>query len=365
MKPRLLGTVLFFALCAGAIAYGVLNEARTSRLEALLARIEAAEDGIPYEGVREMGGPDGAVRLRVASQGGHKRIEFLGFRGEAKSPTTGPGTAKRTPRVPFFNGIPAFLRPGEGQWKQKKRDYGLVVRNYDVVLGGQEMVAGRAADVVELRPLHPGRPSYRIAADAENRFPLRFQVLQGTTPVFETAFESIAFHPRFADRTFEEPAPRPNWIRIDPPEEVSPGGLSDRAASGVWLPAALPKGFQRRSAQIIRVRVEIPESAREAIRRFLPVTVPKIDVPVVHVNYTDGMAVLSVVECPADSELWKLMRRFIPSGARKADGDVVAWKFADRRGAAYLMELEDTVVLVAGNVPAEEIENIIPTFERR
>src|SRR5204863_9312684 len=126
-------------------------------------------------------------------------------------------------------------------------------------------------------------------------------------------------------------------------------------ASSVWLPGALPRGFQRRSAQIIRVRVEIPESAREAIRRFLPVTVPKIDVPIVHVNYTDGLAVLSVVECPVNSELWKLIRRFVPDGAKTTNGDVVARKFADRRGAAYLMELEDTVVLVAGNVSAQEI----------
>jgi hypothetical protein len=114
------------------------------------------------------------------------------------------------------------------------------------------------------------------------------------------------------------------------------------------------------------VRFEIPESAREAMKSFLPVGLPKVDVPVAHVNYTDGMAVLSVVECPADSELWKFLRRFVPAeGPKQAGGKVVARKFADRRGAAYLMELEGTVVLVAGNVSAEEIEKIIPTFERR
>src|SRR5437773_3934053 len=358
MRPRLVGTVLFFALCAGAIAWGVLNEARASRLEALLAQIEAAEDGVPYEGVREMGGPDGAVRLRMSSQGGRKRVEFLGLRGETK-----PAPAsKRAPRVPFFNGIPVFLRPGEGQWRQKTRDYGLVGRNYDMIVGGRETVAGRAADVIELHALHPGRPSYRIAADAENRFPLRFQVLQGTETVFEARFESIVYHPQFAEKTFEEKPPIPNWIKIDR-EEVSTEKLLHDAGSGVWLPSSLPAGFKLRGAEIFHVRVD--ERAREAIKNFLPGVMPKVDVPVAHVNYTDGMALLSVVECPADSELWKFLKRFVPDGAKKVNGEVVARKFADRRGAAYLMELEGTVVLVAGNVSAEEIEKIIPTFERR
>ena len=116
-----------------------------------------------------------------------------------------------------------------------------------------------------------------------------------------------------------------------------------------------------RGAEIFRVRVEIPEG----MKAFLPVGLPKVDVPVVHVNCTDGMAVLSVVECPADSELWKFLSKFVPDGAKKIDGKVVARKFADRRGAAYLLELEGTVVLVAGNVSAEEIEKIIPTFTRR
>jgi negative regulator of sigma E activity len=356
MKPGLVGTVLFFALCAGAIAYGVLSTAQTFRVEALLTQIEAAEDGVPYEGIRDMGGPDGAVRLKVASQGGHKRVEFLGLRGESKPAT------RRPARVPLFNGIPVFLRPGEGRWRQGKRDYGLVVRNYEVVFSGQETVAGRAADVIELRALHPGRPSYRIAADQVNRFPLWFQVLQGAETVFEARFESISFAPKFDEKTFEEKAPAPNWLKIDR-KDVSEEQLKREAASDVWLPATLPAGFQQRGAEIFRVQVD--ERVREAVKNFLPGGLPKIHVPVVHVNYSDGMALLSVVECPADSELWKFLKRFVPDSAKKTNGDIVARKFADRRGAAYLLELEGTVVLVAGNVSAEEIEKIIPTFERR
>ena len=362
MKPRTAVTVLFFAFCAGAIGWGVLADARATRLEALLARIEAAEDAVPYEGVREMGGPDGGVRLRIASQNGRKRVEFLGFQGGSK-PASG---LKRPPKVPFFGGgIPMFLRPGEGQWKRKVKDFELAVRNYEVVEVGRETVAGRPAEIIELRSRHEGRPDYRVAADLENRFPLRFEVLRGGERVFETRFESIVFHPKFAERAFDDPAPRPSWIKVDR-QEVAREQLPSRAGFGVWLPSRLPRGFEPRGAELFRVRVEAPENAREAIQSFLPFGLPKVDVPVTHVNYTDGMAVLSVVECPADSELWKFLRKFVPSGGpATSGGKVVARKFADRRGAAYLMELEGTVVLVAGNVDAAVIEEIIPTFERR
>ena len=362
MKPKSAVTILCFALCAGAIAWGVLSDARSTALEALLARIEAAEDSVPYEGVREMGGPDGGVRLRIAYKEGHKRIDFLGFRGGAPKAPAGA----RPPRVPFFGGgIPAFLRPGEGQWKKRVKDIELAVRNYDVVIAGRETVAGRAADLIELHSRHPGRPDYRIAADVENRFPLRFEVLSAAGTVFETRFESIAFHPKFAEKAFDEPPARPNWIKVDR-EEIALDRLRERAASPLWLPASLPCGFEARGAELLRVRVELPEKAREAIKNFLPVALPKLDVPVAHVNYTDGMAVFSVVECPAGSELWSFLKKFVPTGGPStSNGNVVAQKFSDRRGAAYLMELEGTVILIAGNVAAEEIENIIPSFERR
>jgi len=44
---------------------------------------------------------------------------------------------------------------------------------------------------------------------------------------------------------------------------------------------------------------------------------------------------------------------------------VVARKFSDRGGTAYLLEHEGTVVLAAGNIAAEDIESMIRTLERR
>lgn len=360
-KPRVAVTVLFFALCAGAIGWSVFAEARNTRLEALLSAIDAAEDAVPYEGVREMGSGEDAVQLRIASQGGHRRVEFLGFRSGTK-PAVG---IRRAPKVPFFGGIPLFLRPGEGQGRKKFKDFELAVRNYDVRSAGTETVAGRAAEVIELRARHPGRPSYRIAVDLENRFPLSYRVVDGERTVFETRFQSIRFHPTFGPKAFDEPAARPQWIRVER-EEAPVERIARTAGYGLWLPGALPAGFEPRGAELLRVRFEIPEGTREAIKSFLPMGLPSMDRPVIHLNYTDGMAVFSVVECPADSELWKFVKRFVPAdGPAMSDGKVVARKFADARGSAYLLELQGTVVLVAGNVAPAELEKIIPTFERR
>lgn len=364
IKPRSAVTVVFFALCAGAIAWGVFADARTTRLEALLGEIRHAEGGPPgeisYLGIRDVGGPDGSVQLKVWSSGGTQGTEFVGFRGGSRPSTS----AKRPPRIPFFGGIPNFLRPGEGEWKRRIKDADLTVRNYDITLEGRETIAGRPADLIRLQSRHPGRPSYRIAADVENRFPLGFQVLQDGATVFESKFQSITFRPDFAGRIPEPTPPRANWIKVER-REVPVSQLASEAGYGIWRPASLPGGFELRGAEIVRVRVDVPEGAREALKAFIPGGLLRLDLPVVHVNYTDGMAVLSVVECAADSELWKFLSKFVPGGAGPSDGKVVARKFADRRGAAYLLELEGTVVLVAGNVSADEIEKIIPTFERR
>jgi negative regulator of sigma E activity len=221
------------------------------------------------------------------------------------------------------------------------------VRNYGIGFAGHETVAGRAGDVLELRPRHPGRPSYRLTVDAANRFPLRFQVLGEGGPVFEGAFEEIAFHSDFPPGIFEQPR-RPGWLRVEH-EEVSVAEASRRAPFPLWLPARLPAGFEARGAGVFRLRVDVPPPAREALREFLGFDAPGIDLEVLHVDYTDGVAALSVLECSAESDLWKLVRRLMARPGREArEGQVLVRKFADRRGTAYFMELDGTAVLAAG-----------------
>lgn len=359
MKTKVPVLVVSFGLLAGAIAWGVFTDARDARLQRLLEDIESAEDRVPYEGVRLLVGAE-TVKLRVASRDGHKRVEFLGVADPARRPRPSKG-----PKIPFFGTMPVFLRPGHDQWKRRFKDVGLAVRNYDVSVSGRETVAGRAADVVDVRARHPGRASYRIWADAENRFPLAFQVLSGGAAVFETRFQEVSFFPKFAERAFDEKA-APGWLRVTR-EPVPAERLAERAGFAVWAPSRLPRGFELRGAEVLRVRLELPEHVREAVRGLVPGGVPDLDVAVAHLNYTDGIAVLSVVEVPADSDVWRFLKRFVPAAA-KANGTVVAQKFADRRGAAYLLELEGTVVLAAGNVHPDHdpgFETMIRSFERR
>jgi len=347
--------VAAFLLTAGAIAWGVLSEAREAKLQTFLSSIEAAEEEIPYVGTRILGGAE-RVKLRIWSRDGRKQVDFLGFEGTAKpvhrAPGSRPGPA-----------LPMFLRPGHDQWKRKIKDVALAVRNYDVVVTGRDTVAGRACEIIEVRARHPGRPSYRVAADLENRFPLRFEVLSGAKPIFETWFSEIEYRPAFPEHTFTERF-RPNWLKVTQ-EEVPVDHIGDAAGFTVLRPAALPAGFELRGSEILHLRVEIAKELRETVRPFLPFPVPDMDATVAQFTYTDGLAAVALVECSASSDLWQRLKKFVPAPSGPAGDSVVARKFSDRGGTAYLLEHEGTVVLAAGNIAAEDIESMIRTLERR
>jgi negative regulator of sigma E activity len=363
MKIRLPVCVLAFSLTAGAIAWGVLSDAREARLQAFLTSIEAAEEEVPYVGTRIMGGfgPD-TVKLRIWSRDGRKRVDFLGFDGTAKTPGR-PAVAR-----PPFGGalLPAFLRPGHDQWKRKIKDAALAVRNYEIVVTGRDSVAGRDCEVIEIRARYDGRPSYRVAADLENRFPLRFEVLSKGQRVFETHFADIEYRPSLPEGTFDDRR-RMDWLKVSQ-EEVAADRIGTTAGFNVLRPTWLPKGFELRGSELIHVNAELSKELRETIRPFLPFPLPKLDARVAHLTYTDGLAAVALVECSATSELWQYLKKFIPSSAPGAAGvgnSVIARKLSDRGGSAYLLEVEGTVVLAAGNVASEEIESMIRTLERR
>jgi hypothetical protein len=359
MKVRSLVWAAGFAVAAGAISWGVLVDARDQRLEALLAEIESAEDRIPHAGLRETTGGAETVTLRIWADGDRRKVEFAGVKG-------GKADAKRPspPKLPFFKSFPVFLRPGHGQWRKRVKDYALTVRNYDILRTGETTVAGRAADVYEAHSRYPGRASYRVAADRENRFPLRFEVLTSQGTVFRTEFTEIAYEKPFEKTSWREPARAPEWVKVDR-EPVDGSHLSHEAGFAVWAPGWVPRGFELKGTEVLTIRPQVPEGFREAARKMFPKAIPgNLESKVAHFNYTDGLAVLSVVEVSKSSPLWKLVSKWLP--ARPASGSqVVAQRFQDRFGAAYVMEIEDTVILVAGNVSPDVIEPMIRTFERR
>jgi hypothetical protein len=285
-------------------------------------------------------------------------VDFGGFGGSSTPAARGSG-----PRPPFGPALPMFLRPGQDQWKRKIKDAALAVRNYDIAVTGRDTVAGRDCEILEVRSRHAGRPSYRVAADLENRFPLRFEVLAGGKPVFETWFSEIEYRPAFPAHTFDERF-RPNWLKVTQ-KEVPAERMSDAAGFAVLRPSALPAGFELRGSEVLRLRVEISKELRETIRPFLPFPMPDTDASVAHFTYTDGLAVVAQVECSASSELWQHLKKHVPAPTGPSGDSVVARKFSDRGGTAYLLEHEGTVVLAAGNIAAEDIESMIRTLERR
>jgi hypothetical protein len=328
-----------FALLSGAIAWGVLADLRESRLEALLEEIEAAETRVAYTGVREISAAD-TFNVRVLSAGdGRRHVEPLVER----------------PRRPAFAGL---LRPGLVQWKERVKDYRLAVRNYDIRFTGTEVVAGREADTYEARPRHPGRPTFRVAADRVHRLALRFEV-SSENQTFRAEFKEIAFPPAGEIRMPAAAPAAPSWLKVAK-TDVPLARVSAEAGFAVWAPSRRPAGFQLRGSELIRLDVDVPEPARRA----LPFPLPKLGGTVAHLAYTDGLAVVSVLEIDARSELWSLARKFLPKAEPMSSG-ILARKVRGPGGWAYLLEVESTALLVAGNVPAAEIESMIESLERR
>ncbi|HEX7897010.1 MAG TPA: hypothetical protein VF950_04585 [Planctomycetota bacterium] len=329
-----------FALLSGAIAWGVLAEVRESRLEALLEEIEAAEHRVAYAGVREISAGD-TITLKVLSAGdGRRHVEPASVR----------------PRRPAFAGL---LRPGLVQWKERVKDYHLAVRNYDIAFTGTEVVAGRLADLYEARPKIAGRPTFRVAADRVHRLALRFEVVAVDATRFCAEFKEISFPPASEIKIPPAAPPAASWLKVGR-TGVPLDRISEAAGFGVWAPARPAAGFELRGSELIRLDVELPEQARRA----LPFPLPKIGGTVAHLAYTDGLAVVSVIEIDARSELWAFAKKFLPRAEATSSG-ILAQKVKGAGGWAYLLEVEGTAVLVAGNVRENDIESMIESLNRR
>lgn len=341
-----------FLAAGGAIAWGVLADARAADRLALLRAVDAAEDAVPHAGVRlvSAGGAE-PIRLRVSSRGGERRVEFLG----------GPRPGGRG-RLPALDGLGLLLKPEPATLRRTERERQLTLRNYDLVPAGADVVAGREVEVHELRPRHAGRPSYRAAVDAERRLLLSFDSVRDGQALFSTRFEELTFDPS-TPAPSASPRRRPSWLKVER-EAVPPGDLGRAAGFPVWRPAWLPPGFELRESEVIRLKPALTPEMQEAARRLSGLPALKLDSGIAKLTYTDGLAFLAFVEVDAASELWTFVRKMLPP-AEVREGKVVARKFPDRGGAAYLLELEGAAVLVAGNASPDEMETMIRTLERR
>ncbi len=323
-----------FVLGAGTVGYSVFMERRDAELRILLESIGRAEKETRYAGTRSVSvHENGGVRKRIL------RISSDGSRPRVESVSSEPRERKES------RGFPSLLRPGHGM-RGRIHDVDLAVKNYEIRIVGRQFVAGREGDIVEIRPRHPGRPSYRIVADRTNRFPLSFEVLSDSgAPVLDTRFDSIDFAPEFSEGTFGERKRHgfPSWIRVTN-EPIADERLAERAGFSIWTPRILPAGFELSRTELKRVSTSPPPGFP-----MLP-----MDCRVLHRTYTDGMAILSIVQFASANPAWRIIQTWLPPV--KDSGGIVARKFSHAMGCALLMDLGETVVLLAGNVSGTDVE---------
>ncbi len=350
-RARAILVIAGFAALGGSIAWGLLGDVAASRDQALLDAIQDAEDAVPFAGVRTIATdhPDGAVTtvLRVRGRGGERHIEFVEARlpgGEIRRPGDKP---KRGEMGPFgwmgrIRGI-ASGRVHGGQMA-RFRQSGAILQNYRLVRTGREPVAGRDCDRLELRPRSANRASYRLWADVENRFLLRFQVIgaQGGA-VFDMSHDTIAFHPTFVPDDFAapvdvKPAPAPFRIEREALSLEALRGLNYRA----WLPAKPPAGFQLRAIERLRAR-----GLFEGISAW----------------YSDGMASVMIVQFRADNPIWVQLKPMLPGFGEGNGGGLVARRIAHAGGTLMNITLEGTEVFVAGQIVGDEMEQLVKSLK--
>lgn len=344
----LLGAI--FLLGAGTVAYSFYSADRhrkrhQAEMLSLLRAIDRAEAETRYAGVRttsyEWAGTEYRTTLRITRDGDRRKFEVVATDSKGGQPV----------KTSWLGGLPSSLKPGYGV-RGRFHDPELVLENYDVRVLGRREIAGRSGDVVQILSRHPGRPSYLVVADAETRFPLAFEVRNDAgARILDTRFEEIRFPASFPEGTFPEKKRRglPSWIRVT----EGPVALETaRTGFPVWLPQELPAGFRLVEARTIRIETTQPILFDK-----------KIDIEVLHAAYTDGLALFTIVEISRDNEVWQHIRGWLPE-VKSANG-VVARKFTCATGVALLLELEKTVVLLAGNVSSGELEASARSLVRR
>lgn len=297
MKRALL--VLVMASAAVTTGIAVADKVRRDDVRGTLRAMIAAEESPSYTAdvvVREQRGDRTRVlRLRVTRHGGQTHVE----------PLDG-----------------AEHRGGRHRVRLPITDVDLLVRNYDVSIEGEEAVAGRAARKIAVRPRHPDRPSCTLWIDRERSLLLRYETRDRTVDT-----ESIRFEAK--------PVERRTWKG---PEFRSVGQEELRTAVGfpVGIPLWLPRGFRFHKASAVKW-----ESAE-----------------VLHILYTDGLAIVSVSQFPEGSRwgrTWDWMKK---------KGDTIEAGRVVRGGRTMLTVVVGGVVItVGGSIAEQELKDVLESMD--
>jgi hypothetical protein len=342
---------LGFGVIAAPIALGLLHDVRTVRTRALVPDIKAAEENLAFTAVRTLTGddPSGApvtVVQRVhGAPGGKRLVELVSVEG-------GDSKKRRTFDFSPFTIITMVQAAASGPGLRpsgiinKFGDLDLVLRNYEIRSAGAENVAGRPAEIFDIAARHPGRASYRVWADRENRFPLRWQVRQGDSTMFEISHRSITFE--MPTVKFPPTARRREMFEVVR-EDVRDDELAVELKFRTFLPGQLPPGFSRQT--LATVRAKLP-GMKDPFRALTA-------------SYTDGMASISILE--SNHRFMKELQAWLAGLAeppRVERGQIVAQRVSGPGGAAIRLTIDGTEIIVSGSVSPEDLENVVRSLDK-
>jgi len=326
MRHRRFRQILIAAAIAGITApaaFAFLAEAAKDRTADFLEEIRSAQDRVRFAGRRRIETPEGSTVLDLRSdRPGRVHVD----------PVSRPSGRRSS---------------GFGGRGRRFSDPALIVENYRLDPRGAERIAGREAERFALIPRHAGRSSYEFAVDTRTRFLLAFRsVGSDGARLYDARFESIEFDP--PSKAEEKPA-KPAAPRSDPDrprrvlrERVTEDDLRRAMPFTVWRPSWAPAGFRRRSLERYRIR-DLGEAVLE--------------------RWSDGMSGIFIVQTSAANPAWELFRGAYlglpetPPAAPPGEGPV-AWRMRHPGGALLDLTLDDTEILISGQVDPADLKKM-------
>ncbi len=229
------------ALVLGALVVGTLGGPAFAVDPSLDALVRSGD--VPYRGMLVING-ETVVKV-VHGTGDRKRQEIM-------SPGRMHGDLIVDNGKTFWHFSPRTqkvdLSPTR-QWGERIADrLRLLTRNYRLKMVGCEMVAGRSANVVELRSSHPDRGSQRLWLDQDHAVPLRSERRNAQGRLVErNEFREISFPGQVDPSQFLLELPANVAITTSVRLLASGRTLADFHDSlpfAARLPAYLPSGFE-------------------------------------------------------------------------------------------------------------------------
>lgn len=318
MKSWILAGVMFSA--AAAMGVSTALKVREDAVRNTLASMMSAEENATYTA---------EVVIREKASGKTTRLRVVRFQGQMSvEPLEGErrGGRGRGPRGPIV-------------------DVAILLENYDVAIQNDEILAGRVAKRVTIRPRHPNRPTCTLWVDRERSVLLKHEtderIVETESILFEAKpIERRGGRPDHHHSHYHEARGKVEWRPEGKPERrdnLDLASLPGAASFPVALPTWLPAGFRFYRAGFQKW------GSHESL----------------YIVYTDGLTTVSLFEMPANSE-WAKKWDWL---GKKKDGDCQAGRVKRGGHTMLTVTLDGVVVTVAGTIPEQELVDLMGSFE--